>query len=475
MNPNENLTTQEFTAKGTTCESCARIIEKQALKVEGVKKVRFSYAKEKGNVEFDKNKTNIDEILSKIEEKGYECMILEENRTNKALAWVFGILGIAIVGYFIMKIAHSATLPQISQNMGYGLLFVVGLLTGFHCVSMCGGFVVSYTARHAQKGEKAHKSHMMYGLGKIISYTIIGAAFGLLGSIIAFTPMIRGVAGILAGLFLVIFGLNMLNIFPWLRNIRIRTPRFMSRFIGKESSKHRQPFVIGLLNGLMIACGPLQAIYIMAAGTGSMLEGAKLLFVFALGTLPVMLGFGFLTSLISGKATRRILKASGVIVIVLGLIMINRGVSLTGTGLDTSSIVSSVTADSNELAGNAAEISGDYQVIRMDVTSEGWEPDRFVLKKGVPVRWIINGKEINGCNNAIQVPRYGLSFDIKPGEQVIEFTPDEEGVVSWSCWMGMIPGTFIVKEDINLDDAKQIQKELESAPEPVGGSCGCGG
>ena len=170
---------------------------------------------------------------------------------------------------------------------------------------MCGGFVVSYTAKNAKEGIKPYKSHCMYGTGKIISYTIIGAGFGLLGSIIVFTPMMRCVAGILAGLFLIIFGLNMFNVFPWLRRIRIKMPSFLNRFVNKESKKHNRPLIIGLLNGLMIACGPLQAIYIMAAGTGSMLEGAKLLFVFALGTLPVMLGFGFLTSFIYPSAGHR--------------------------------------------------------------------------------------------------------------------------------------------------------------------------
>ena len=73
----------------------------------------------------------------------------------------------------------------------------------------------------------------------------------------------------------------------------------------------------------------------------------------------------------------------------------------------------------------------------------------------MPVKWIINGKEITGCNNAIQVPKYGLNFQIKPGLQTIEFTPTETGTVSWSCWMGMIQGVFIVV-DGTADTAKAL-------------------
>ncbi len=434
-------------------------------------------------------------IFAKIEKKGYGCSLGESNperKTNKALGWIFGLIGIIIVAYFGFKFIEGIQLPSISAGMGYGLLFLVGLLTGFHCIAMCGGFVVSYTAKDAQKGRKSHTSHLMYGLGKTMSYTIIGAIFGLAGSIIAFTPTLRGVAGILSGLFLVLFGLKMLNIFPVLRKIQFRTPKFIARFVGKESSKKNStPLVIGLLNGLMIACGPLQAIYIMAAGTGSMLEGAKLLFVFALGTLPVMLGFGYFTSFISSKMTHKILKASGAIVIILGLLLMNNGLVLTGSGLDFRSLVSSVslvaaapqignspgntiTSGTGGPADGSAVLKDGYQEIRMTVDSRGFTPSKFVLKKGVPVKWIIDGKQLTNCNKAIQVPAYGLKFDVKQGEQTIDFTPTETGTIRWSCWMGMIQGTFIVKDDIDLSDAAAVQKELSTVQTPTGGTCGGG-
>jgi plastocyanin domain-containing protein len=97
-----------------------------------------------------------------------------------------------------------------------------------------------------------------------------------------------------------------------------------------------------------------------------------------------------------------------------------------------------------------------------------------VLQKGVPVRWIINGIEINSCNNRIVVRDYGLDFPINRGEQTIEFTPNKEGVVRWSCWMGMIPGSFIVVNDVNN---KTEQKTLEATAPPLtnSGGCGCGG
>ena len=122
------------------------------------------------------------------------------------------------------------------------------------------------------------------------------------------------------------------------------------------------------------------------------------------------------------------------------------------------------------------KIDGGYQVIRMNVTYAGWEPNRFVLKAGVPVKWVIDGQQLTGCNGGIKVPSLGLSFNIKKGEQTIEFTPTTAGTVPWSCLMGMIQGTFIVKDDIDTADQAQVQKALAESPAPPkgGGGCGCG-
>ncbi len=482
---------EHFKADGMTCHSCEKIIEKQAMKVPGVKSIKIDYATQEGEVKFDSSKTNIDEILYKIEEGPYECSIIKFDdgssrrgmnfpKPVKSIVLTLALLVILFGGYQMASSFSVFELPTIGGPASFLLLFAVGALTGFHCVGMCGGFIMSYTSKKAVDGKKdLHvMSHVQYGVGKLVSYTAIGALFGFIGTIFIFTPMIRGMAAIFAGIFLILFGISMLNIFPALRKVRIPVPKAISRFTSKNSDNEKRPLVTGLLTGLMLACGPLQALYIYAAGTGRVVEGAMALFAFGLGTLPVMFGFGIFASYVSKSMTRNILKASGLIVLVLGVVMLNRGVALTGTGYDFNSVAASFTmfgqsAEAAEFSENmVASESGGYQEIRMDVTRYGWEPDKFVLKAGVPVRWIINGKEINGCNNAIQVPKLGLDFDIKSGEQVIEFTPESEGIIPWSCWMGMIPGTFIVKNDIDLGDTENIQKELESVAVPKGGSCG---
>lgn len=504
--------------KGMHCRSCEKIIEKTALSIEGVESAQSDFVSEELTVKFDESKTNINEIIKAINSKGYDChcttvepkeqfnenekIKIEQQEVAKSIEpeqindqdyyhltlknskyfLIAGALLFLLGLFWIIKYSFNFSLPEITPGMGLALIFVVGILTSFHCIGMCGGFVLSYTTKEAMNKNQNKKSkflsHLKYGAGKTITYVMLGALFGLLGSFITFTPALKGFAALLAGLFLIIYGLNMLNVFPWLRKLQFRGPKFLDKVNNNAIKTRKSPFVIGLLNGLMIACGPLQAMLIYAAGTGSVVQGAVSMLVFGLGTLPLMLGFGSIATIIGSKFTHKILKVSAVIVIILGIVMVNRGLTLTGAGYDLNTLITSVKASGNGVTGAAigvdTTIKEGYQEIRMDVLRTGWKPNKFVLKKGVPVKWIINGKEITGCNNAIQVPKLNLDFDIKPGEQIIEFTPTEEGIIPWSCWMGMLRGSFIVKEDIDLTNKEVVQKELKKVNVPTGGSCGGG-
>jgi len=370
-------------------------------------------------------------------------------RFGKALkriaAVTLALLGIGFILWLDSWFMDHAEMPKLGRDISYGLLMLIGFLTSFHCVGMCGPLILGYTAKTAARGHKSYGTHLLYGIGKTLSYTTIGALFGAFGAIVAFTPFTQGVVGVAAGVFLILFGLHMFEVFPALSHFQIKPPAFLMRFVGKEYRKHSNPFVIGLLNGLMIICGPLQAMYVMAAGTGSWSEGATILFFFGIGTLPLLMGFGFLTSLLSANLTPKIVKASGVIVIILGAIMLNRGLAVTGTGIDFNTLVARVAQKLAPVASETPSFATE-QTITMDVLSTGFSPNRFTLRKGIPVKWVINGEELNECNKEIIVPQYDLKITLKPGKQVIEFTPPEAGVVPWSCWMGMMPGTFIVVE-----------------------------
>ena len=139
---------------------------------------------------------------------------------------------------------------------------------------------------------------------------------------------------------MIVYALSMFGV-KFFRKFQFN-PKFLTKAATNASSKakgpYKGPFITGLLNGLFIACGPLQAMYLYAAGTGNMLTGATSLAAFGLGTLPVMIGFGSLATVISHKTTKRILKISAIIVLALGLIMLNRGLTVLGSPYNYDSV-----------------------------------------------------------------------------------------------------------------------------------------
>lgn len=378
---------------------------------------------------------------------------------KKLLITLLALAGIFLVLYFDATVGVPQQDHLSGETLDYGLLFATGVLTSLHCVGMCGALVVSYATQRAREGQRAYSGHLWYGLGKTLSYTAIGTLFGLIGSAIAFTPELRATIGMAAGVFLLLFGLGMLKLFTPLSRFQVKMPGKLTRWLGAGLRRYRHPFAVGMLNGLMLICGPLQAMYIMAAGSGSALKGGLSLLAFGLGTLPVMLGFGALTSTVSVNVPK-LLKLSGVIVITLGAVMFNRGLVLAGGGYDLASLLQRL----RPASAPAAETQGAVQQIEMQVGSEQFAPSRFVLRKGVPVRWVIHGAEVETCSSDIHVAPLNLSIPLQPGAtQVVEFTPEKTGVIAWSCGMGMLRGSF---EVVDPAAPPKVQPKADPLPAP---------
>ncbi|MBN2700150.1 MAG: sulfite exporter TauE/SafE family protein [Methylohalobius sp. ZOD2] len=361
---------------------------------------------------------------------------------------LFGALGILLIVYMDARLGgHSSHEHGLMDGMSHALALATGFMTSFHCVGMCGALVLTYTTQDSARGRPSYLSHFWYASGKTLSYTLIGAAFGALGSVVAFTPWLRGIIALIAGVFLILFGLSMLNIFPWLRRIQLRTPGFVMRFLGRQYKKHSHPLIIGLLNGLMIVCGPLQAMYIMAAGTGDPLKGAQLLFFFGIGTLPMMIGFGVFASTIAKSVGPKLVKFSSVVVVALGALMLNRGLALADTHYDLRSVISLIefTWEKPLISRIESIWEKPLPTVNMQVTARNFEPDHFVLQRGQAVRWEIEVAEDGFCRSRLEIPSFEVALDLQPGHQAVEFSPPRSGLILWRCTEPERYGTFTVQ------------------------------
>ncbi len=106
---------------------------------------------------------------------------------------------------------------------------------------------------------------------------------------------------------------------------------------------------------------------------------------------------------------------------------------------------------SGDAAGKSesvATVNGNAQEITTELGSRSYAP--ITVQAGIPVRWTIKADKasINGCNNAMIIPEYGVEHQFVEGDNVIEFTPTKTGTVPYSCWMGMINSKITVVDKV---------------------------
>ena len=95
--------------------------------------------------------------------------------------------------------------------------------------------------------------------------------------------------------------------------------------------------------------------------------------------------------------------------------------------------------------GAVTAIDGNgVQVVNSQLTASSYPT--ILVKAGTPVRWVLNVPQgsLNGCNYRILCSQLGLDMVLKEGDNLIEFTPTEAGVIQYTCWMGMIRGSITV-------------------------------
>lgn len=434
---------------GMTCINCQNKIQKKLSNTAGIQKAEVCYNKGTAMVLYDTDIISLKDIHEIIKKLDYEVTTNKQSSPGSKRS--IGFLIIIFALYVLME--HFGVLNLLvpsrlaDTNMGYGMLFVIGLLTSVHCVAMCGGINLSQCIAKSEstEGEKSKFSALqptfLYNFGRVISYTVIGFIVGSLGSVITFSNAAQGILKLAAGIFMVIMGINMLDIFPWLRKFNPRMPKAFARIINEEKAGNKSPFIVGLLNGLM-PCGSLQAMQIYALSAGSPLAGALSMFLFSLGTVPLMFGLGALSSVLSARFSKKIMTFGAVLIVVLGLSMFSQGWSLSGSD----SLLSPF--------GYSKEASDDSDVVQEDgvqIINSRLSPGRYpeiTVQAGTPVKWIIDAPpgSINGCNNRVFINEYGIEYTFQAGENIIEFMPEKTGTFRYSCWMGMIRSTITVTE-----------------------------
>lgn len=417
--------------KGIHCEHCVVTIQRALREHPAIHTV--SIRNDIAEISYDEE-LDAAELVKIITDAGYfteERLICENRnllrdriRVTEFFLILFCILGIAMGLRALLGFNIFNLIPTIDSSVTYGMLVATGALTSIHCVGMCGA--INLTAASGQ--ERSWKRPFLYNIGRVLSYTVIGGVVGLLGRAFSISPCLSGSIILLAAVVMFLMALRMLGILDFRLPYHVSLP-----------TQNRNSFVIGLLNGLM-PCGPLQAMQLYALSTGSMLMGAASMFLFAIGTVPMMLVVGLFANVLRGKGRIWINKIAAILILVLSISMMSRGMSTLGIHLSQST--------QNEWEDYlAATIEGEEQVVEFDLTYSSYAD--IVVQKDIPVRMIIHVDEqyLTGCNGEVMSSDFAFDQELQVGDNEIVFTPTEEGTYTYTCWMNMIKNTIQVVDD----------------------------
>ena len=205
--------------------------------------------------------------------------------------------------------------------------FSMGLFGSPHCLGMCGGIVTAFglSMQHVSDSKK-NGLILTYHLGRLISYALLGLIASLVGVAIFQSIMSNSAPRIVLGAVLVLIGLAMLGL-PLFNQLE----KFGMRFWQSLAPIRKKVFpidsfgkalVAGLLWGFL-PCGLVYGALMMAIAGNNIATGAALMFVFGLGTMPMLIAtqktVGMLQSSIKNFRLRQI---NGVIMMLSGLAVI---------------------------------------------------------------------------------------------------------------------------------------------------------
>ncbi|MDO8601634.1 MAG: sulfite exporter TauE/SafE family protein [bacterium] len=453
---------------GMHCRSCELVLEEEIKTVPGVQKVFVSQKKANAEILYDGTQPDTKQIEAAVVKAGYA---IGENKKRPFFSRkgsdYYELLGATSVVLILFAFARAFGLFDSGFAFGsspsLAIVLLVGLTAGVStCMALVGGLVLAISARHAELHPEATRAqkfrpHLFFNLGRIIGYAFLGGLIGLVGSAFQFSSSIIGGLIIVAGALMLFLGIKLIGIFPRLEGAVVTLPKGIARLFGvkrevKEYS-HRGAWIAGALT-FFVPCGFTQAMQIYAMSTGSFWQGAGIMAAFALGTAPGILGVGGLASILRGTAAKHFFRFVGVAVIALGALNIANGYNLTGaTVFDRASEFTnrvesipepyqpSVTSGEQPIEQPAEK---KVQIVRMTQKPFGYVPNRFTIKKNVPVRWIINSENQYTCASFLVMPSLGIRASLQEGENIIEFTPTKSGPLKFSCSMGMYTGVFNV-------------------------------
>jgi len=387
-------------------------------------------------------------------------------------------LGIVLVTIAILLAVFQSDSNAVSASSNSGTMsqlivaFITGLTTGgLSCLAVQGGLLASslahqieqdyieHAARHRHKKHRGKKNEpgprsnsafpiLLFLIAKIVAYTLLGALLGWLGSYLTLSPATRAILMILIGVFMLGNALRMFNVHPIFRYFSIEPPKFITRYIRRtaKGTDTFTPLFLGTLT-VFIPCGVTQAMMAAALGTGSVAMGAALMFAFTLGTGPVFFIVAYLTTELGSRLERFFMRFVAVVVLILGLVTVNSGLTLLGSPLAFANLTRGLfPSQSDSTARNTpsrANIPEGELVLY--VQNGGYFPQTLKAAANESVTLNLVTDQTYSCTRDFVIPALNF-YELLPdtGTVQVDIPSQKPGSrLFFTCSMGMYTGMIV--------------------------------
>ncbi|MDO9099726.1 MAG: sulfite exporter TauE/SafE family protein, partial [Caldisericota bacterium] len=428
---------------GMHCDACSTLIASQFKQVAGVQKVKVNLGAGTAEVFYESKEPQIGDLRSRAEKYGYTVGTSKPATAEPPMSlrkWLAALaIAAAFIGlfYLVQRSGIMSAIGATSDGASYGVAILVGLVASVStCLAVVGSIVIAFAETyHADNAttsiSAAVRPNVLFHAGRIATFAVLGGVLGLVGGELSISGRSLSILTMVVAVVMILLGLNILGLAPSLTRLGIRMPARLTSGLDRMK-KSRSPVTPLALGGLtfFLPCGFTQSMQIMALGSGSVVRGALIMGLFALGTLPVLFVAGVTASWTRHRRMAVFQKAAGILVLVFAIYTLSSGARLFGfTGQVTPSGSTPIVTTPD------ATTPGETQRVEMHVRYSGFEPSVVHVKKGLPVSFVIYGDEVTGCTNRIIIPSLNISKDIGPGENIVTFTPTKTGRIPYSCWM----------------------------------------
>lgn len=451
-----------FPIKGMHCQSCEVLITDELEALPGVDTVRVSLNAKSATIA-GQTLPGDSAIRQAVETAGYEVGI--DNApliARSGRVWRDSLIGLVVVAglFLIFQLTGLGGLVNATTGGAPGgvVALVVGITAGFStCMALIGGLVLGVASRYAEnhptatRGQK-FRPHLFFNLGRVVSFTVFGAIIGAIGSAFQLRGSVLGLLTLLVGVVMLLLGLQLTELFPRLKNV-FTLPSGVAKKLGiktraKKEYSHTNSFVLGGAT-FFLPCGFTQAMQLMAVGTGSPVQAAVIMGMFALGTTPGLLGIGGLTSVVKGVFAQRFFRIVGVVVVAMAILNISNGFNLTGANRWLGQVASTMAVKNNPTPSAPSEPvpDGTKLLTTMFTVRKDIVPRAFTAKVGQPTILEVDVQENGqGCMSTIMIPGLDDSPQyLQKGRKLrLAFTPTQAGTYQITCAMGVPRGTLTV-------------------------------